>query len=521
MLNVLQELLAEHRNEEIVALFRKLVARNGDLERRLADLLRRGGHKNEGVSSAQLLLFMQELTAAASAQDLEEANGKLRGASGIDEPQGEPEKKRRQPPLRRPIPANLRRVDNPILVPQSERACPVCKGERTCIGHDVTEIVDLVPAEVIVRVDRREKLACKQCQGELVRAEIGDKVVCGGRLGSRLVAELLVDKYRDGIPLHRGKGRLGRLGFPISVSTLGDQVTWAADLLQPLQRAAIKAVLASTIMHIDATGLAVLAHKEPGGKKLGSLWGYIGDDATALMLYTSTGKTTGQRPGEIGPGEMLARRRGYVVADAAGIFDASFKREDLIECGCNMHARRYFHKALDGGDRRAALPIAAFKKLYEIEEKVRDRDAETRREQREAHSKPVYDELVAWCYAYKPHEPPGSSLGKAIRYLTNHQVALRRFLGDGVIPIDNGAVERLHVRTALTRKNYLFAGSDAGGERAAIVYTILGCCQLCGVNPVEYLADVLPRLARRVRLCDVPAMLPTRAIADQAPSAQL
>ena len=101
-------------------------------------------------------------------------------------------------------------------------------------------------------------------------------------------------------------------------------------------------------------------------------------------------------------------------------------------------------------------------------------------------------------------------MGAAIRYLTNHEIALRRFMEDGVIPIDNGIVERLHVRAALTRKNFLFAGSDAGGERAAIAYTILGCCQLAGVNPVEYLRDVLPRLARKVRLADVPDLMPAR-----------
>lgn len=298
------------------------------------------------------------------------------------------------------------------------------------------------------------------------------------------------------------------------MSILAEQVTWASELLRPLWRAAIDAALASTVMHIDPTGLSVLAHKEPGGKKLGSLWGYVGDTTTAAVPYTSTGKRDGQRPDEIGPAQMLAKRRGYVVADAAGLFDSSFKREGPIECGCNMHARRYFHKAHEAGDHRAALPLAAFKKLYEIEERIRECDDARRREARQTHSKPVYDELLAWCAVYKPHEPPTSAMGAAIRYLTNHQTALRRFMDDGVIPINNGIVERLHVRTAITRKNDLFAGSDAGGERAAILYTILGCCQLCGVNPVEYLADVLPRIAPTIRLGDIPAMLPMRRIVE-------
>lgn len=512
----MRELLTERRDTEVLALVAKLVVRNSELERRLVQLLSRG-HKNEGVSTAQLKLFLDALAAAganvgdATAPDLGEANEKLRSASGIDATSGgeaTTEKPARQPPLRKPPAAHLPRVDNLIKVPAAERPCPACGAERACIGHDVAEVIELVPAKVIVRVDRREKLACATCEGELVRAPVGDKVVSGGRLGSTLVATLVVDKYDDGLPLHRQKRRFGRMGAELSVSTLADQVTWATDLMRPLWRMAIEQVLTAMVMHLDATGLPVLDRDAAGGKRLGALWGYVGDENVAAYLYASTGKKNAQRAGEIGPEEMLARRTGYTVADASNLFDLSFERPDLVECGCNMHGRRYWTKALDAGDTRAALPIAAYKKLYEIEAKVRDLAPSEKLAVRQAESKPVFDEIVAWSEAYKPHEPPASSLGAAIRYMTNHKVALGRFLEDGVIPIDNGIVERLHVRAALTRKNYLFAGSDTGGERAAIAYTILGCCRLAGVNPVEYLTDVLPRLARGVRLRDVPAMLP-------------
>jgi len=395
-------------------------------------------------------------------------------------------------------------------VPEAERPCPKCGGERRCIGHDVTEVIDLVPAEVIARLDMREKLACEQCDGEIVRAPVGDKVVPGGRMGTTLVAQVVKDKYWDGLPLHRQKQRFELLGIKLPVSTLADQVAWATDLLRPVWRASIDAVLVAVVMHLDATGLAVLDDSKPGGLKLGTLWGYVGDEDTALYLYASTGKKVGQKEGEIGPEDFLAKREGLVVADAAGLYDESFERPDLIECGCNMHSRRYFRKALDRGDGRAALPLAAFKKLYDIEDEIRDRTAEEKRAVRQASSKPVHDEIVNWCQAHKPHEPPSSPLGAGIRYLLNHQVALRRFLDDGRVPIDNGIVERLHVRTALTRKNFLFAGSDTGAERAAIAYTVLGSCQLADVNPIEYLADVLPRLAHGVRLRDVPALLPAR-----------
>ena len=514
VLEVLRELLTERRDSEVLALFSKLVVRNSELERRLMQMLSRG-HKNEGVSTAQLRLFLDALAATGvdasddGAPDLSGANDKLREASGIDAATASAaEKPAKQPPLRRPPPANLPRVPNPIDVPAAERACPVCGAERTCIGHDVTEVIELEPARVVVRVDRREKLACVPCDGELARAPMGDKVVSGGRLGSKLVAALIVDKYDDGLPLHRQKRRFERMGVDLAVSTLADQVTWATDLMRPLWRMAIEQVLAAMVMHLDATGLPVLDKDAAGGKRLGALWGYVGDENVAAYLYASTAKKNAQRPGELGPEEMLARRTGYTVADASNLFDHSFERPDLVECGCNMHGRRYWTKALDAGDTRAALPIAAYKKLYEIEAKIRGLAPDEKLAVRQVESKPVFDEIVSWAEAYKPHETPSSGLGPAIRYMTNHKVALGRFLEDGVIPIDNGIVERLHVRAALTRKNYLFAGSDTGGERAAIAYTILGCCRLVDVNPVEYLADVLPRLARGLRLRDVPAMLP-------------
>jgi hypothetical protein len=154
---------------------------------------------------------------------------------------------------------------------------------------------------------------------------------------------------------------------------------------------------------------------------------------------------------------------------------------------------------------------AAYKKLYEIEDEIRDRDPDTKLAVRQKESRPVFDELVAWAKVHQPFEAPSSKLGEAIRYLLNHHVALGRFLESGIVPIDNGAVERLHnIRAALARKNFLFAGNDDFGERAAIAFTILGCCRIIGLNPVEYLADVFPRLARPIRLRDLPDLLPHR-----------
>ena len=305
-------------------------------------------------------------------------------------------------------------------------------------------------------------------------------------------------KYKKGLPLHRQAEALEHLGLSMPSSSMADQITWATDLLRPIWRHLVAQVLGAVVMQLDATSLPVRDKDSLKGIVLGALWGYVGDATTVVYLYMSSGKKLGQRPGEIGPEEFLARRKGYVVADASNLFDVSFQSEDRIEVGCNMHARRYFVKALDANDVRAAVPLAAFKALYDIESTVKDATPEKRLETRKARSKPVYDELVAWCQTYRPTEPPSSLLAKAIQYLLNHRVALMRFLDDGRLPIDNGLIERIHRGPAVTRRAYLFAGSHAGAERAAIAYSIIATCDLVGVSPVHYLADVLPKLARGV-----------------------
>lgn len=337
---------------------------------------------------------------------------------------------------------------------------------------------------------------------------MGNKVVVGGAYGSRLVGSLVVDKYWHGLPLTRIGQDLQMLGLSMPSSSMSDQIMWAMDLLQPVWRKLIDEVLGSTIMHIDATSIPV-RDKETGFQvNLGALWGYVGDKDCAVYLYASTGKKVGQRPGEVGPEEFLGRRSGYVVADAANLFDKSFKSERLIEVGCNMHSRRRFVQALEANDERAAHAVAAFQTLYDVEDCVRDADNEARFKERQARSKPVYDALIAWCEAYKETLEPSSQLGAAVRYVSNHKAALTRFLDDRRVPIDNGIVERLHRRPAMGRRSYLFAGSHAGGQRAAIAYSVLATCALLGINPVEYLAQVLPTLARGVTVPrDFPALM--------------
>jgi transposase len=517
VLDVLRELLASRQDDTVIALVTKLVARNQELELLLGKL-RESKNRGEHISQAQLDLFLDKLKSLADG-DLADANKKLEGAVQQNGGRPDPSKPPKQPPVRRPPPPGLRRVENPIPVPADERPCPQCGKDRKCIAHETTEIIDLIPGEVIVRLDIREIVGCDACDAELQRAPMGDKVVRGGAYGSTLVADLIVGKYKKGLPLHRQGEALRHMGLSMPSSSMADQITWGTDLLRPIWRHLIAEVLGSVVMQLDATSLPVRDEDSPKGIVLGALWGYVGDARCVVYLYTSSGKKLGQQPGEIGPEQFLAMRTGYVVADASNLFDASFHSEARIEVGCNMHARRYFVKALDANDARAAVPLSAFKALYDVEATVKQSTPEQRRAARQARSKPVYEELIAWCKKYQPTEPPSSLLAKAIQYLLNHRVALTRFLDDGRLPIDNGLIERIHRGPAITRRNYLFAGSHTGGERAAIAYSIIATCDLVGVSPVHYLADVLPKLARgEFTFAELAALTPAAWKRAQAPA---
>lgn len=498
VLEVMRDLLGDHASKAaVLEVVKKLVSRNQELELQLAKL-RASKHANERVAKEQLDLFLDLLRGESEAA-LATANTELEKTAAENGGRDEPKAPPKQPPVRRDLPANVPREDNRLPVPADEVPCPVCGAPRVCVAHETTNVVDFRPAQVFVRRDIREILGCRTCDAELVRAPMGDKVVAGGAYGASLVAKLVVGKYWDGMPLYRQGEELERLGLSMPSSSMSDQITWATDLLRPIWRALLGDVLSAVVMHVDGTSLPVLDRDSPKGIVTGALWGYVGDTSSAVYLYTSTAKRDGQRPGEIGPGAVLALRTGPVVADASNLFDRSFAEDpDLIEIGCNMHARRYFAKALDANDARAAVPIAAFRAMYDVEHDVREAEPDRRREARQKRSKPVYEELVRWCETYQPTEPPTSLLGRAINYTLNHRVALMRFLDDGRLPVDNGIVERLHRRPAVGRRNYLFAGSHLAGERAAIAYSVLATCRLLDVNPMEYLADVLPRLARDV-----------------------
>ncbi|WP_224372478.1 IS66 family transposase [Hyalangium versicolor] len=287
--------------------------------------------------------------------------------------------------------------------------------------------------------------------------------------------------------------------------TLTQQLQWLTlfmDPLEPLWRAALDAVLSAPVMHLDSRGLpVVLDDSKPLESKLGSFWVYVGG-STALFVYSPAGK---EQDG-LGPEKLLARRQGYVVTSCSSRFDFVFQQPSLVPCGCNREVQRLL---LRSGDPRATNALNLFQQLYALEDETRGLSPEARLSRRQTQSRPGYDDLVRWCTKLRPDEPPSSPLGRAVHHVLDHEAALRRFLDDGVIPIDNTVIEQLPVRSALVRKP-LVASSDAEAQRAAIVCTLWSSCLLAGVEPITYLHDVLERLAHGVPPGSIAELLPSR-----------
>lgn len=508
----LATLLAEGRVDEVLDTFIALLAsmrdKNTELAMEVARLLRqRTGRTSEKVDPAQLSLLLGMLASPA------EPDAAAPPPTGtLPRPKTQPAKEGHG---RRPLPPHLPRVEVLHEVPATERDCPICGTERACIGHERSEVLEFVPASFRVEVHVREKLACRGCETAVTTAPAADKVIERGLPGPGLLAHVIVCKFQDHCPLHRLRRVYLREGVDLAVSTLAGWVEAGHDALQPLAERIRALARAAFLVQADDTGLKVLDRDAPGGSKRGHMWCYVGDGQHVAFVYTPTWRKEG-------PQGFLADRKGYVQADAYKGYDGLFDREGAtaIEVGCFAHARRYFFETLQAGDVRAALPMKLIQALYAIEARAKELGLEpdARRELRQTEAMPILTTLGRWLAETYNTEPPKSPLAKAAGYSIRQWEALKRYTEDGRLPIDNTACERALRGVALGRKNYLFAGSDAGADRAATMYTILGTCALAGVEPVAYLRDVLVKLQGDWPAARIDELLPARWTPAPAPT---
>jgi transposase len=376
-----------------------------------------------------------------------------------------------------------------------ETVCPDCGGQLRLLGEDISEMLEYRPARFQVIRHVRPKLSCNVCD-RIVQAAAPTRPIARGLAGPGLLAHVLVSKYADHCPLYRQSEIYAREGVDLERSTLADWVGATSALLDPLVEALRRYVFDSSKLHADDTPVPVLA---PGmGKtKTGRLWTYVrddrpsGDTAAPAVWFAYSPDRKGEHPER-----HLRDFRGMLQADAYAGFNQLYEHERIQEVACWAHVRRKFYEL----QQAHASPIATetierIAQLYAIESEIRGRPPDERRQVRQARARPVLESFYAWLESCLTKLSRKSDTTTAVCYALNLWDALTRYCDDGRLEIDNNAAERALRAVALGRKNYLFAGSDAGGERAAAIYSLIGSAKLNGLDPEAYLREVLTRIA--------------------------
>lgn len=441
---------------------------------------------------------------------------------------------------RRDFPADLEREDVVHDVAPEEKVC-ACGCEKHRMGEDVTEQLEYVPAKLYVKRHIRPKYVCRHCSGSIVQAPPPEHPIARCLVGVALLTYMIVSKYGDHLPLYRLEQIFKRGGIDITRSNMSEWAMRLHQMCKPLIALIIKAILDSEVIASDDTRLRV---QQPGGTKQCYLWNYLGDHHAPYVYYDFR-----EGRGRDGPNKMLADFTGHLLCDAYTGYEDLFSivcengMPQIIEVACWAHARRYFVKAEDAGDTRAATPLELIGKLYGVEKRAKEETEKElaninnapvaikinipehrkhyyskRLELRSRDSVPVLDELYNWIDAQLDVWPE-SPLGKALTYAQNQRAALHRFAADGRLEIDNNAAERAIRPIAIGRKNWLFAGSNQGGHAAATFFTLIESAKRCGVNPQEYLLDVFTRLPG-ASIQQLDQFLPDRWLARRKPAAQ-
>lgn len=446
------------------------------LTHRLEQLLRRTfGHRAETVDVNQLRLAFADLVREVDGEA--EATAPLTGgpADGPAEravkeaflgPLPDPAtiKPRRKGHGRRPLPEHLRRERIEHTLSESELACPECGHAREKIGEEVSEKLDYVPASLVVRQSVRFKYACRCCQEYVAIASAPAQSIEKGLPGPGLLGQVLVGNFADHCPLHRQAGIFQRHGVSLSPSTLVDWVRRGAEPLEPIVFEVKRSILGSYVIQTDDTPVPVL---DRGGRH---------------------------------PRAFIEEFRGCLQADAYAGYDAIDKPDPVtgkarvFEVGCWTHCRRGFHEAQTSDQLRSLIALSFIKLLYRVDEEARGLDPPARRALRQEKAKPWLTGFKIWLEAQRGEVLPKSPFGEASYYALAQWTALERYLDDGRLEIDNNGAERALRGVAVGRNNWTFTGSDAGGERAAVIYSVGESARRHGQDPFAYLRDLLDRL---------------------------
>lgn len=474
----------------------RLESANAKLQEILAEIRRAHfGRKSERITDDQLAFALEGLETSLAKTEAEaaKADPALKAAAAK-----KPRASRNE---------NLDHLPHvEVVIEPSSLICPCCNGELHKIGEDVSKRLDKQPAKLTVTVERRPKFGCRTCEktgadevAGIIQAPAPAHLIEGGLPTEALVADVVVSKHADHLPLYRQSQILARSGVNIERSTLAQWVGAAAAELQPLHDHLLRLLKASPRLFCDETRCPVL---DPGrGKtKTGFMWALARDDRPwgsndpPAVAYTYAPGRGGEHAVKLLAGFTgILQVDGYSVYKQLGAPSRDGGAVTLAYCW--SHLRRKFYAVYVGGNAPIATEtLARLKKLYEIEADIRGLPPEVRRSVRQQQSKPIVEALKPWFEASLAKVSKGGKLGKALRYGLRHWDGLCRFLDDGRIEIDSNCVERSIRGLALTRKNALFAGHDQGATNWAMIASLLETCKLNQVDPLAWLTDVLTKL---------------------------
>jgi transposase len=456
----------------------------------------RFGARSEQLDPDQLQLSLEEIDAAVARVQA--------GLGAVVAKPGAPGAAKRN---RGALPAHLERVEQ--LVDIEHKSCGCCGGALHVIGEDVSERLDVVPASFRVLVTRRPRYGCRSCEAAPVQAPAPARIVEGGLPTEALVAQVLVSKYADHLPLYRQAQIYARQGVTLDRSTLADWVGRAAWWLTPLRDHLLATLKRSSKLYADETTAPVL---DPGrGRtKTGQLWAYARDDRPwggadpPAVAYVYAPDRKAERPLE-----HLAGFTGTLQVDGYGGYAALARRGEVTLAFCWAHVRRRFYELAKAGASPVATDVLArIARLYALELDLRGRSPDERRTERQQHSRPIVDDLQALLEARLAQVSRKSALAEAIRYALTRWEGLTRFLEDGRVELDSNTVERAIRPLALNRKNALFAGSDDGGDHWAVIASLIETAKLNAVDPQAWLAQTLSRLAAGHPAIALDALMP-------------
>jgi transposase len=482
--------------DDTEALKTLLIGRQELIEKLMTEISRlrrwRFGHSSERTDTVlmQLQLLLEGMQAPVSKTPASQTEERI-PAGDSKEPA---DKERAKLPARKrgQFPAHFPRET--ILHGPHSCSCPDCGAKMRTLGEDVSEQLDFVPGYFKVLRHVRPKLSCGNCS-RVVQLPAPVRPIERGLPTPALMAHVMVSKYADHTPLYRMQAQFGRAGLPLERSLLGDWVAAGSSLSDPLVDALGRYVLAGGKIHGDDTPVPVL---DPGrGKtKTGRIWAYVRDDRPAASTDPPAVwyRYSPDRKGEH-PRGHLTDFRGVLQADGYSGFSQLYETGRILEAACMAHARRKFYDIYkQDGSPIAIEAIKRIRALYAIERQIRGQQPEVRRIARQQLAGPLLEDLHAWLAHTLHTVSMKSALAEAIQYSLSRWTALTRYRDDGHIEIDNNTAERAIRPVVLGRKNYLFAGSDAGGERAANIYSLIGTCLLNGIEPYRYLCQVLERI---------------------------